>query len=147
MAGSKSDALEADILNFLYRTATTLAGATGATKPANRWLATFSADPTDAGSGAEITTFGVARVAIPVADASWSAPAVNGTNYRITNASQISVGPTTGNAGIATHWGLVTSASGAFTLLHHGNFDTSVDLSASGRTLTIAAGALAIDEG
>ncbi len=143
---SKSDALEGELLSFLYRTTTTLAGATGATKPANRYLAIFSADPTDAGSGAEITGNGIVRVAIPVADASWAAPATNGAAMRISNATVLAFPETTGNAGTATHIGIVTSASGAFTLLHHAVMTTARALTSAGITLSFPIGSITIDE-
>jgi hypothetical protein len=143
---SKSDTLEADLLNFLYRTSTSFAGATGATKPANRWLALHSADPTDAAAANELSGGGYARVAIPVADASWSAPAANGATTRISNAGTISFAETTGSAGTATYFSLRDAAT-AGNILHHGALGASRALTAAGIILTFAPGTITIDEG
>lgn len=143
---SKSDALEADVLNTTYRGQLTFAGATVSAQPANRFMALFSADPTDAGTGAEITLGGITRVAVANAATSWGAPAANGAAMRISNSATITFPETTGNAGTATHWGFLTAATGG-TLLHHGAMATSRALTSAGITLSFPAGSVTIDEG
>jgi hypothetical protein len=72
------------ILNHIFRTASF-------TKPTNVYVALNSTDPTDAALATEIT-IGVgayARVAITVADASWTAPSTSGGVEQISNASNV----------------------------------------------------------
>lgn len=73
-----SDYLETAFLNHCLRTATL-------TKPANIYASLHAEDPTDAGGVGEFTGTGYARVAIAVADASWTAPAAFGDAQKITN--------------------------------------------------------------
>jgi hypothetical protein len=78
MAGL-SDYAADKVLNHLFRTATF-------TKLGNVYVALNDYDPTDAGlTASEITGSAYARVAVPVADASWTAPAAAGGVRQITN--------------------------------------------------------------
>lgn len=77
-----SDYLETAWLNHTLRTATF-------SKPANVYAGWHDVSPTDAGGVGEFTGTGYARVAIAVADASWSAPATEGDAEKVTNAGLI----------------------------------------------------------
>ena len=101
---SLSDDLEYELLNHVFRTDTLV-------KIPNLYCALFTADPTDAGTGAEVSTSGTAyaRVAVPVADASWTAPADMGGAMGITNLIDIQYLTPTADWGTPSHWGLMTA--------------------------------------
>jgi hypothetical protein len=136
---SKANYLETALLNMLYRTATF-------TKPTNVYVALYTSDPTDADSGTEVTGGSYARVAVSVADASWSAPADNSGSQRITNAGAITFPAPTANWGTVTHFG-IRDASSAGNLLHHGALGTSRTINNGDGAPSFAVGALAIQEG
>lgn len=77
-----SDYLEAGILNHILRTATF-------TKLSNVYFGLHELEPTDAGGIGEFTGTGYARVAVAVANASWTAPATAGSDKRIENVESI----------------------------------------------------------
>jgi len=137
----KSDVLEAEILNHYFRTAT-------AAKPSNEYIALFTADPTDAGSGAEVTGGGYARVAVAVADAQWSAPADDGSgNMQITNTNAVTFPTPSGNwTGPISHFG-VMSASTAGSLRYSGALGTPRTVNNGDQAPSFAAGALVVKEG
>ena len=137
----KGDTLETDVLNHEYRTATMA-------KPANRWIALFTADPLDAGSGAEVTGGAYARVQVPVADASWAAPVDDGSgNQIITNAIAITFPTPTGNwTGPITHWASMTAAI-AGNVRHYGSIATPRTVNNGDQAPSFAVGALTIGEG
>jgi hypothetical protein len=102
-----SDVTEAEILNHYFRTAT-------ATKPTNEFIALFTADPTDAGTGAEVTGTAYARVQVAVADAQWSAPADDGSgSQQVTNVNAVTF-PTPGSnwTGPITYFGVMSALTG-----------------------------------
>lgn len=136
----KSDAMESEVLNIYYRTA-------AFSKPANQYVALFTADPTDAGSGAEVTGLGYARVAVAVADAQWSAPADDGSgSQQISNVNAITFPSPTGNwTGPITHFGIMSAASGG-TLRHSGALTTPRTVNNGDVAPSFAAGQLVIKE-
>jgi hypothetical protein len=142
----KSDALETELLNAIYRSGTTLAGHTLTGKPANRYFALFSADPTDAGSGAELSGGGYARLAVPTADASWSAPADASGSQQITNAIVLTMTESTGSQGTATYFGMMTASTGGV-LIHSGALSASLAITAANITAYFPIGSVAISEG
>lgn len=62
-----SDYLQQQLLTHLLRTGSW-------TKPTELWIALHTANPTDAGAGAEVTGGGYARVQRDPADANWTDP-------------------------------------------------------------------------
>lgn len=105
-----SDFLELKILDHIT-------GRTAYTKPSAVYLALYTADPTDTGSGAtEISGSGYARVAV-----AFDAAASGATS----NTSNIDFAAATGNWGSAiSHWALY-DASTSGNMLIHGSFTTA----------------------
>ena len=137
----KSDVLETEILNHYFRTAT-------ASKPTNEYIALFTADPTDAGSGAEVTGGGYARVAVAVADAQWGAPADDGSgNQQILNTNAVTFPTPSGNwTGPITHFGVMTALT-AGSLRYSGVLTTARTVNNGDVAPSFAASALVIKEG
>lgn len=132
-----SDYLEAQILNH------TLRGIAMATPPTNVYVALFTAAPSDAGGGSELTGSGYARVAVPGVAGSWSVPVAGAGASVCTNAVIISFPTATANwAGPITHVGLFDAATGG-NLLYHGALVSSKTVN-SGDTLRFAASTISI---
>ena len=138
---SMSNAEETAILNHQYRTATYA-------KPTNRYVALLTADPTDAGTIAEVDYTGYARVAVACADASWSAPADDGSgNSEITNASAVTFPDATGDASAAaTHFAVMTASSGG-SVVDYGALGTPRTIMNGDSSISFAAGELSIKRG
>jgi hypothetical protein len=108
-----SDYLENAIIDHLFRTRTFA-------KPAALYVALFTAAPSDAGGGTEVTGGGYARVNLAPADANWQATQGG------TSGNSSGTGGQTGNAAIITYpspsasWGTVTHF-GIFDALTAGN--------------------------
>lgn len=77
-----SDYLETAFLNHILRTPEFV-------KLSNVYFGLYEVDPTEAGGVGEFTGTGYARVAVAVADASWTAPALAGDDHRTENAGSI----------------------------------------------------------
>jgi hypothetical protein len=93
---------------------------------ANRWLALYTASPTDADSGTEVTGGSYARVQIanttgPV----YSFPAGSGTGGAVTNNATITFPTATGSWGTVTHFGIRDASTGG-NLLVWGALTSSV---------------------
>ncbi len=130
MAGA-TNFLEAKILDSLFRTL-------AAYKPAGIYLGLFTANPTDAGGGTEVSGGNYARQQVSQADASWNAPA--GTPRAISNVSNIEwVGVTW--TGTVTGWGIFDASTTGNLLMWYDSADITV---ASGNTVRFSAGALSI---
>jgi hypothetical protein len=137
MAG-KTNYLEGQFLNLLLRTQV-------AWKPAGIWVGLFTAAPTDAGGGTEVTIGSNAygRAAVTQADASWNAPA--GTPRATTNAIAINFAtPTPAGWGLVTHFGLFDAVS-AGNLLYWAALGTSKTINAND-TVSFGIGTLSITE-
>ena len=103
---------------------------TGAfTAPSNVYLALFTSDPTDAGSGTEVSGSGYSRQLITFGASS------GGT---ASNSSEETFTASGGDFGTVTHIGLF-DASTSGNLLFHGALDTSRSV-VDGGTLTFAVG-------
>lgn len=140
MAGSKSDYLEAKILDFLFK-------ATGSpwTAP-TLYVALFYGTLSGDTPGTEVTGGSYARVATATSD--WNAATTNGTGKRTTNANAITFpAPTADWAGGAavTHFGIADAAS-AGNFLYYGDLGTSRIILNGDGAPSFAAGALSIDE-
>ncbi len=137
---SKSNVLEADVLNHQYRAATWA-------KPASVWVALFTADPTDAGTGAEVTGGGYARQQVTCTDANWTFTADDGAgNAQIANANAITFASPTANQGTISHWATMSAVTGG-TVRHHGALTSSINATAGSIGPSFQAGAIVIKEG
>lgn len=133
MAGSKSDYLENEILDHV------LGGADYA-RPATVYIALFTASPTDAGGGTEVTGGSYARVAVTNDATNWPA-ASSGTKQ---NGTAITFIQATASWGTVVAMGIF-DASTAGNLLYWGDLTTSKSI-ASGDTAEIAIGGITITE-
>ena len=124
--GSFTDYTENKVLDHIT-------GKTAFTKP-TAYVALFTAAPSDAGGGTEVTGGSYARVATAGAD--WNAASAGAT----TNANAIAFPTATGSWGTVTHFALM-DASTAGNMLAWGALGTSKTV-ASGDTAQFAAGAL-----
>lgn len=123
-----SDYLETKILNHVLRN-------TAYTSPGTSvYVSLHTADPTDAGTGTEVSGTGYARVQVTA----WDAPASRATQ----NTNAITFAQAGSNWGTVTHIG-IWDASSAGNLLFHGALTTSKAVP-SGVTFSIAAGDLDI---
>src|SRR6266542_2862435 len=100
-----SDYTEAQIRAHVFRTGTFA-------KPAALWVALHTADPTDAGTGAEVSTSGTGygRVQRNPADANWTAAAA--TDGKTANAAVVTFGTPSGSWGTVTHMGIWDAETG-----------------------------------
>jgi hypothetical protein len=124
-----SDYLENKVLDHFLGTASTSA-------PATVYLALFTTDPTDAGSGTEVSTSGTAYARQSIAFSSAS----SGTT---SNSADVEFSQATGSGfGTVTHFGIF-DASTAGNLLFHGALTSSKTIDA-GDVFKIASGNLSI---
>lgn len=93
MAGNLSDYTKNNMRTGLFRTGAFV-------KPSALYLALFTAAPTDAGGGTEVTGGSYARVQVGPSDAAWSAHATPG---RTQNVSAVTFPTPTANWGTVTH--------------------------------------------
>jgi len=124
-----SDYLENKVLDHFLGTASTSA-------PATVYLALFTTDPTDAGSGTEVSTSGTnySRQSIAFSSAS------SGTT---SNSADVEFSQATGSGfGTVTHFGIF-DASTAGNLLFHGALTASKTI-AAGDVFKVASGNLSI---
>lgn len=111
-----TDYLENAIIDHLFRTRTW-------TKPSAMYVALYTAAPTDAGGGTEVTGGGYARVSFAPADANWNATQggtsgnSSGTTGQTSNALAITFPPPTANWGTVTHFAIMDAASGGNMLI------------------------------
>lgn len=124
-----SDYLENKVLDHFLGTAST-------TAPAAVYLALFTSDPTDAGSGTEVSTSGTAYSRQSIA---FSAASSGSTS----NSADVEFSQATGSGfGTVTHFGIY-DASTAGNLLFHGALTSSKTIDA-GDVFKIASGNLSI---
>lgn len=146
MAGSKSDYLEAAVLNHL------LGGNTGGetyTPPATVYVALFTDTNTaaqrDAGTVTEVSTSGTGygRVSVANTTAQWAHVTASATNTK-TNANAINFNAATSSWGTITAFGIYDAGT-AGNLLFWGDLSASKAVG-SGDTVSFAAGAITITE-
>lgn len=121
-----SDFLELKILEHTL-------GITAYTQPTTVYLALFTTDPTDAGTGTEVSGGGYVRQSI-----SWNTPA----SGAVTNSADVTFPQATGNYGTVTHIGIY-DASSAGNLLYHGALSASKSVETND-TFLVEAGDLSI---
>jgi hypothetical protein len=121
-----SDFLELKILEHTL-------GITSYTAPTTTYLALFTSDPTDAGTGTEVSGGSYARQSI-----SWNTPASGAT----TNSADVTFPQATANYGTVTHIGIY-DASSAGNLLYHGALSASKSVETND-TFIVEAGDLSV---
>lgn len=126
MANNKSNYLENKVLDHFLGTAST-------SMPAQVYLALFTSDPTEAGSGTEVTGGSYARQAVDFNAASGGS-AANNADVAFAGMPSATV----------THVGLYDASSGG-NLLYYGPATASQTVSA-GNTLTVPSGTLVVTE-
>lgn len=107
-----SDYLENKLLDYVFR-------GQAFTPPATVYVALFTAAPSDAGGGTEVSGGSYARVAVASSLTNWSGTQSagsttpsSGTSGTISNNSAITFPAPTANWGTATHVGLYDASSG-----------------------------------
>lgn len=96
-----SDYLEVQLRKHIFRTGSF-------TKPTELWVSLHTADPTDAGTGTEVSGGSYARVQNDPGDGNWSAP--DATGGVTANVSDLTFPAPTGNWGSIT-WAAIFDAS------------------------------------
>lgn len=133
MAGSKSDYLENEILDHVL-------GGGDYSRPGTVYIALFTAAPTDAGGGTEVTGGSYARVAVTNNATNWPAASSgsksNGVAFTFTQA--------TANWGTVVAFGIFDAAS-AGNLLYWGDLTASKSVE-NGDTAEFAVGGITITE-
>ena len=111
-----SDYLENKLIDHLFRTATFA-------KPTGLYLALFTAAPSDAAGGTEVSGGSYARVNLAPSDTNWKATQggtsgnSSGTGGATANAAAITFPAPTANWGSVTHFGIFDAASAGHLLL------------------------------
>lgn len=100
-----SDYLEGKLIDHIFRTASF-------TKPTVLAVALYTAAPTDAGGGTEVSTSGTgyARQSLNPLDANWAAPSAG--NGVTSNTPVVNFGTASGSWGTVTHFGIFDATSG-----------------------------------
>lgn len=133
MAGSKSNFLENELLDHVL-------GAATYTPPATVYIALFTAAPTDAGGGTEVSGGSYARVSVTNNDTNW--PAASGGIKN--NGTEITFPTASANWGTIVAMGIFDAASGG-NLLFWGDLSQSVVIDTSD-TFTFPIGNVEITE-
>lgn len=124
--------LKQQLVNHIFRTASY-------TKPTTIAVGLYTAAPSDAGGGTEVSGNGYARVALNPLDANWAAATTNGTT---SNSVAINFPSPTGSWGTVTHYGIFDSTTSG-NLLFWAALDASVLVSTSG-VVSFPAGSLTV---
>jgi hypothetical protein len=129
-----SDYLEVELRKHIFRTGSF-------TKPAALHISLHTADPTDVGTGAEVSGGSYARVQRDPLDANWTG--VSATDGLTDNAADLVFPAPTANWGSITHFGIWDAAS-AGNLLIHGQLTTPKTVNNGDPAPKFVAGALDI---
>lgn len=135
MAG-KTNYLEGQLLNLIFRTQ-------AAWKPGAVHVGLFTATPSDAGGGTEVSGGSYARVQVSQADSNWAAP--SGTPRATSNVNTITFPAPTANWGTVTHFGVFDAAS-AGNLLYWAALTQSKTVNSGDAAPSFAASALSVQE-
>lgn len=128
-----TDYLEDNIIKHLFRTGSY-------TKPTVLAVALFTAAPSDAGGGTEVSGGSYARVSLNPSDSNWAA--TSGTNGVTSNSSAINFGTASASWGTITHFAIFDSTSGG-NMLIWGALTASKTVG-SGDAFQIPAGSLTV---
>jgi hypothetical protein len=137
-----SNSLENKLIDHVFRAATFA-------KPAALHVSLHTADPTDAGTGAEVTGGAYARAALAPSDTNWTATqggtsgASSGTGGQTANAVAVTFPAPTAAWGVVTHFGIWDAAS-AGNLLFQGALTTPKTINSGDAAPTFAIGALTV---
>ena len=119
------------------------------TAPASFWIALYTAAPTDAGGGTEVTGNNYARVAVPRTLAVWAGTHGAGTTVASTGTGGVTSNNTTitfpvpsGLWGTVTHFGILDAVTGG-NLILHGALTVARTIN-TGNTVSFAPGQLVI---
>ena len=126
--------LEDEIIKHIFRTGSF-------TKPTVLYVALFTAAPSDAGGGTEVTGGSYARAQLDPADANWTATA--GGDGQTDNASDITFPSPTANWGTVTHFAIM-DASTAGNMLFHKALTTSKTVNSGDAAPKFSTGALTV---
>lgn len=129
-----SDYLEVELRKHIFRTGSF-------PKPSALYVALFTAAPSDAGGGTEVSGGGYARVQRDPLDANWTADSP--TDGLTDNAAAITFPTPTADWGQVTHFGIFDASSGG-NLLFHGGLTTPKTVNDGDPAPSFAAGALSI---
>lgn len=136
----KSNYLEDLVLNATLRATSWPSWGTG-----SHYVALHTADPTDAGTGTEVSGGSYARVAVSRASGSWAAPSNNAGAQQTSNAGTITFPTPSANWGTVTHFA-IWDASSAGNMLYSGALTTSRTINNGDSAPSFAIGALVISE-
>ncbi len=126
-----TDYLEGEVIKHIFRTGSF-------TKPTVLAVGLFTAAPSDAGGGTEVTGGSYARATLNPLDANWAAPSSG--NGVTSNSSTITFATPSANWGSVTHFALFDAAS-AGNMLFWGALTVTKTIN-SGDTVTFPAGSL-----
>lgn len=129
-----SDYLEVELRRHIFRTGSFA-------KPSVLAVGLFTAAPTDAGGGTEVSGGSYARVAVNPLDANWSAP--DSTGGVAANVSAVTFPSPTANWGTVTHFGIF-DATTAGNMLVYGALTTSRIINNGDAAPSFAPGALTV---
>ena len=129
-----SDYLEGQLRAHLFRTSSF-------TKPTTLAVGLFTAAPSDAGGGTEVSGGSYARVSVNPLDANWTA--ASSTDGVTTNVNAVTFAAPTPTWGTVTHFGIY-DATTAGNLLVWGALTTSRVISNGDAAPSFAAGALSV---
>lgn len=142
---SKSDYLENKFIDWLLR-------GQSFTAPTNVYVALFTAAPSDAGGGTEVSGGSYARVQVASALANWAGTqgagttaASSGTGGQTSNNGAVTFPAPTANWGVVTHFGIFDASSGG-NLLYWAPLTVSKTVNNGDAAPSFAAGALTITE-
>lgn len=127
-----SDYLENNLVLHLFRTGSF-------TKPGALWVALYTATPSDAGGGTEVSGGTYARVQCGPSDATWNA--TSGTDGHTDNVAAITFPTPTANWGVVGWFGIFDNSSGG-NLLFWGALTTPKTINNGDPAPYFAAGAL-----
>jgi len=136
----KSDYSETSVLNSFLR---------GVAFPAvagSTYVSLHTADPADAGSGAEVTGGAYARAAVSRAAGSWAAPADVSGSQSTSNSAAVTFPNPTANWGTVTFFGLWDALT-AGNMLYSGALTTTRNILNGDSAPSFAIGSLVISEG
>jgi hypothetical protein len=137
-----SNYLENNLVDFLLR-------AQSFTPGTARWVALYTAAPSDSGGGTEVTGGSYARAQLDASATNWKntqdsgTGASTGTGGATSNASTITFPSPTANWGVVTHFG-VFDASSSGNLLFHGALTASKTINNGDPAPTFPTGSLVI---
>jgi hypothetical protein len=89
--------------------------------PPDTWLALFTSDPTDAGTGTEVSGGAYARQRVydnGSGSPDWTVAAVDGVGYKVDNDDDITFPTATAAWGTVTHWAIYDAVTSGNLLMH-----------------------------